>query len=181
MAKKKAPSIHSRAARRATSPSIDTDRSLKDIKPPSRTASQRRSVLAAQHSAGVTKKSKRGRKDNMSAKAKRRHEKGLEMAEAVSERTKSKVEKSIGRGKNVQQRSKAWDDINKAAEIKGQDDSETEVKGAQEWDADEDMEVADDQTIIPAPVTTIDESTEAMVAAAAAQPLPADDDGDEIL
>lgn len=158
-----APSIHSRAARRATDIDIDTDKSLKEVKPP-RDATQRPSVLAAHHSAGITKKAKRGRKEKMSAKARKRHEKGLEMAAAVVERTKNKVEKSKGRGRNIQQRSKNWDEINRAAEeAEGAEsaESDAEVKG-RGVDMDEDMDVAE-------------------VAAPAAVPLPADEDGDEIL
>lgn len=169
MAKKKAPSIHSRAARRATDIDIDTDKSLKEVKPP-RDATQRPSVLAAHHSAGITKKAKRGRKEKMSAKARKRHEKGLEMAAAVVERTKNKVEKSKGRGRNIQQRSKNWDEINRAAEeAEGAEsaESDAEVNGRR-VDMDEDMDVAD-------------ETLSAEVTAPAAVPLPADEDGDEIL
>ncbi|KAM5344733.1 hypothetical protein ACJ41O_010595 [Fusarium nematophilum] len=173
MAKKKAPSIHSRAARRATAIDIDTDKSLKDVHPPPRSAPHRPSVLAAQHSAGVSKKAKRGRKSAMSAKARRRHEKGLEMAEAVQERTRSKVEKSLGRGRAVQQRSKAWDDINKAAAAEeedhaAQDDKERRRDAAAGWETDEDMDVAGEEAV---PVAEV---------APAAVPLPMDDD-DEIL
>ncbi|KAI1020166.1 hypothetical protein LB503_006144 [Fusarium chuoi] len=165
MAKKKAPSIHSRAARRATDIDIDTDKSLKEVKPP-RDATQRPSVLAAHHSAGITKKAKRGRKEKMSAKARKRHEKGLEMAAAVVERTKNKVEKSKGRGRNIQQRSKNWDEINRAAEEAEGAESDAEVKG-REVAMDEDMDVADE--------------TSTDVTVPAAVPLPADEDGDEIL
>ncbi|KAF4435326.1 hypothetical protein FACUT_7237 [Fusarium acutatum] len=172
MAKKKAPSIHSRAARRATDIDIDTDKSLKEVKPP-RDATQRPSVLAAHHSAGITKKAKRGRKEKMSAKARKRHEKGLEMAAAVVERTKNKVEKSKGRGRNIQQRSKNWDEINRAAEeAEGAEsaESDTEMKG-RGVDMDEDMDVADEETTAPVAETNTP----------AAVPLPADEDGDEIL
>ncbi|RSL39189.1 hypothetical protein CEP53_014243 [Fusarium sp. AF-6] len=169
MAKKRGPSIHSRAARRATSPSIDADKSLKDVKPPPRSAPHRPSVLAAQHSAGVSKKSKR--KTAMSAKARRRHEKGLEMAEAVIERTRTKVEKSKGRGKSIQLRSKAWEEINRVAAEEGvEEDGEVEKKSGG-VELDEDMGGADEETLT-APVVPD--------AAPAAVPLPVDDD-DEIL
>ncbi|KAK2616651.1 hypothetical protein QQS21_000474 [Conoideocrella luteorostrata] len=117
MAKSKGPSKHSRAARRATSPSIDTDKSLKDIPLPKRNTSSdfRPSVLAVHRSAGVLKKSKPLRKTRMSAKMRRRHEKGLEMAEAITERTGKKIENSIGRAKAVQKRSRAWEDVNRDA------------------------------------------------------------------
>ncbi|KAL4728857.1 hypothetical protein ACLX1H_003258 [Fusarium chlamydosporum] len=173
MAKKKAPSIHSRAARRATDIDIDTDKSLKEVKPPPRDAPHRPSVLAAQHSAGVSKKSKRGRKDKMSAKARQRHEKGLEMAAAVAERTQNKIEKSKGRGRNIQQRAKNWEDINKAAEEAedAQESGDEEVKKNERgFEMDEEMNGAEEN--LTAPVT--DDS------AAPSAPV-ADEDGDEIL
>ncbi|RTE69881.1 hypothetical protein BHE90_015725 [Fusarium euwallaceae] len=168
MAKKRGPSIHSRAARRATSPSIDADKSLKDVKPPPRSAPHRPSVLAAQHSAGVSKKSKR--KTAMSAKARRRHEKGLEMAEAVIERTRSKVEKSKGRGRSIQLRSKAWEEINRVAAEEGVEEDEVEKRNGG-VELDEDMGGADEETLTALVVPD---------AAPAAVPLPVDDD-DEIL
>ncbi|WZH42972.1 Alb1-domain-containing protein [Fusarium acuminatum] len=172
MAKKKAPSIRSRAARRTTDIDIDTDKSLKEVKPPPRDTPQRPSVLAAQHSAGVTKKTKRGR--NLSTRARKRQEKGLEMAEAIAERTKTKVEKSKGRGKNIQQRSKNWDDINKAAEedeeVQESDGDEEVKKTEHKWEMDEEMNGADETT----PTTDVKPAPDAA-------PLPADEDGDEIL
>ncbi|POR35135.1 Ribosome biogenesis protein Alb1, partial [Tolypocladium paradoxum] len=77
MAKNKAPSKHSRAARRATSPGINTDKSLKDVALPSKAsraaaAADRPSVLAVHRSAGVQKKAKPTRKGRLSARARRR-------------------------------------------------------------------------------------------------------------
>lgn len=105
-----APSKHSRAAKRASSPSINTDKSLKEIKPP---VELKQPVLAARTDSGV-KKSK-GRKTVLSSKARKRREKTMDRAEAVMDRTETKVEKSKGRARNVQERSKAWDDLNKKA------------------------------------------------------------------
>lgn len=108
----------------------------------------------------------------MSAKARRRHEKGLEMAEAVTERTKSKVERSKGRGRNIQLRSKAWDEINRVAATEGAVEGGEEVEKRNEAvELDEDMDGADDETLT-APVIPD--------AAPAAVPLPVDDD-DETL
>jgi hypothetical protein len=168
-----APSIHSRAARRATDIDIDTDKSLKDVQPPTRDAPQRPSVLAAQHSAGVSKKAKRGRKDKMSAKARQRHERGLEMAAAVAERTQNKIEKSKGRGRNIQQRAKNWEEINKAAEEaeKAQESGDEDVKKDERGvELDEEMDGADET--LTAPVADN---------APSAAPVQADEDGDEIL
>jgi hypothetical protein len=108
-----ATSIHSRAAKRASSPSIDTDKSLKNIKPPSESTNYRPSVLAVHQGAGVTKKSKNGRKSVLSAKAKRRQDKLGDMAEAVMDKKVTRIEKSKGRARNTQDRSKAWEEHNR--------------------------------------------------------------------
>ncbi|KAI1464616.1 Alb1-domain-containing protein [Daldinia caldariorum] len=108
--KRKAPSIHSRVARRATSPSIDTDKSLKNIQPPAESVDYRPSVLAIHQGAGVSKKAKKGR--NMSSKARRRHEKEQDRAANIMERTEKKIAKSKGQARAIQSRSKAWDEIN---------------------------------------------------------------------
>ncbi|CRK04220.1 hypothetical protein BN1723_008849 [Verticillium longisporum] len=71
--KAKAPSKHSRAARRETDVDIDTDKSLKNVKAPAESVDARPSVLQAQHGAGITKRSKAGRKAVLSTKARRRH------------------------------------------------------------------------------------------------------------
>ncbi|RYP69076.1 hypothetical protein DL771_006307 [Monosporascus sp. 5C6A] len=106
----RAPSKHSRSARRATSPSIDTDKSLKDVKPPAESINHRPSILAIHHGAGVSKKAKKAR--NLSFKARRRQEKAQDRAAAVIERTELKVAKSKGQARTMQTRRKAWDDIN---------------------------------------------------------------------
>ncbi|KAI3391775.1 hypothetical protein diail_6797 [Diaporthe ilicicola] len=110
-----APSIHSRAARRATSPSINTDKSLKDVKPPSESTDYRPSVLGIHQNAGVTKKTKRGRKAVLSTKARKRQERGLERAEEIMDRTSAKVLKSKRAASDVANRKKGWDDINAQA------------------------------------------------------------------
>ncbi|KAF8866922.1 hypothetical protein BDZ45DRAFT_667591 [Acephala macrosclerotiorum] len=110
--KKGGASVHSRAAKRASSPGIDLDKSLKDLKPPQGTKKQRPSVLAIHQGAGVTKK-KNGRKTVLSAKAKRRQEKGMDRAEAVMDKTEKKVQKSKGKARTVQERAKNWEELNK--------------------------------------------------------------------
>lgn len=112
----------------------------------------------------------------MSAKARRRHERGLQMAEAVAERTSKKVEQSKGRGRAIQNRSKGWEEINKKAQDNEHagdtpsDDADDKNKG---WETDDDMDTGD-----KAAATT--------ESAFAAQPpadegfLPVDDD-EEIL
>ena len=82
-------------------------------------------MLAVHHSAGVQKKSNK-RKSQLSAKAKRRQQKGMEMAEAVMERTSKKVQKSTKRGQTVQERRKAWEDINRLTGDDNDNDEEGE-------------------------------------------------------
>lgn len=170
-----APSKHSRAARRATSPGIDTDKSLKEIQPPRQTKFERPSVLAVHHSAGVQKKSGK-RKGQLSAKAKRRQQRGMEMAEAIMERTSKKVQKSSKSQRTVQERRKAWEDINRLAaeENDGNDDNddEVEVNDAASKAAGNEWEETDEEVDDAAP------ATEEVANAPAAQ---LDDDLDEIL
>ena len=107
--------VRSRFAKRATSPSIDLDRSLTEAKLP-RTApvshknhSVRPSSVIAMHAAtgaGISKKNKGSRP--MSRKARERLEKGLEMAERVMGRTEEKVLKSKDRAKAVEGRRVSW-------------------------------------------------------------------------
>ncbi|PKS07273.1 hypothetical protein jhhlp_005875 [Lomentospora prolificans] len=141
------PSLHSRAARRATSPSIDTDKSLKEIQPPSpERAESRPSVLAARQGAGVTKKASK-RKTMLSSKARRRLEKGSDKAEAISERVASKIEKSLKQGKLVRSRGKTWDEVNgsaatKKSKKKGQNPPQEEA-----WETDDEEMAAEDAPI----------------------------------
>ena len=108
-------SIHSRAARRATSPSIDTDKSLKQIRAPQESVDRRPAVLAAHHAGGVTKKTKAGRKAVLSSRARRRQEKSMDRAEVVMDRTAIKVQRSKGHAKVIDSRKKTWDEVNKEA------------------------------------------------------------------
>ncbi|KAI1776017.1 Alb1-domain-containing protein [Hypoxylon cercidicola] len=135
--KKKAPSLHSRSARRATSPSIDTDKSLKNVQPPAESVDHRPSVLSIHHGAGVSKKTKKGR--NLSSKARKRFEKGQDRAAAIMERTEHKVAKSKGQARTMQSRRKAWDDINNqipSNKKKPQDEANDEEDAASELDED---------------------------------------------
>ncbi|KAI0525702.1 Alb1-domain-containing protein [Xylaria bambusicola] len=115
--KKKAPSLHSRAARRATSPSINTDKSLKDVQPPPESVDHRPSVLAIHQGAGVSKKQKKSRA--MSSKARKRHEKAQDRAAAIIERTEKKVALSKDKSRAIEGRRKVWEEINKNVPIGG--------------------------------------------------------------
>ena len=102
--------MHSRAARRETSPGIDTDKSLKFVKPPQDDADRRSSVLSAHSGGGISKSSKR--KQVLSSKAKRRQAKSMDRAEAIMDRTAKKVEKSKGQAKVTYSRRRTWEEIN---------------------------------------------------------------------
>lgn len=132
-----APSLHSRAARRATSPSIDTDKSLKNVKPPPESIDHRPSILAIHHGAGVSKKTRKGR--NASFKARRRQEKAQDRAAAIMERTELKAARSKGQARAIQTRKKAWDDINEHMPLDSRkSDKSQDRDGDGDWDEDSD-------------------------------------------
>ncbi|KAJ9142571.1 hypothetical protein NKR19_g7163 [Coniochaeta hoffmannii] len=174
---KKAQSVHSRAARRATSPGIDTDKSLKNVQPPPESVNIRPAVLAAHHAGGVTKKTKR--KSQLSHKARLRQERNLERAEAIAERTALKVQKSKGQARVIQSRKKTWDELNR--EILGREAADNKKKSkdpegdaavaAFYADTDEEMDGADIDTIGGETATTGD----------APIPVPAPLEEEEIL
>ncbi|RDW88616.1 hypothetical protein BP6252_00648 [Coleophoma cylindrospora] len=172
--KKGAASVHSRAAKRASSPSINTDKSLKEIKAPEETKN-RPSVLAVHQGAGVSKKSKNGRKAVLSAKAKRRQEKGLDRAEAVMDKKEIKIEKSRGKARNVQERAKAWEELNKKMIAKKlrEEALDKENNEDEDWeDNKEDIQIEGTSTVEVAEPATI----------AAEQPVAMDaEDEEEIL
>ncbi|KAF7881901.1 uncharacterized protein EAF02_006589 [Botrytis sinoallii] len=132
-------SVRSRAAKRASSPSIDTDKSLKNVKAPAETVYNPQ-ILSPHQGAGVSKK-KSGRQ--LSSKAKKRQNKGMDRAEAVMDRTSTKIEKSKYRGRNVQERAKTWEALNKKAQeaVQAAMDKENEVS-----EGEEDVDVEDDQS-----------------------------------
>ncbi|KAK4203657.1 Alb1-domain-containing protein [Triangularia verruculosa] len=111
---KKGPSKHSRASRREEPIDINTDKSLKTALPPVvSTDHHRPAVLAAQLSSSVSKPSRKtGRKAQLSHKARKRQERAMDMAEAIMERTMTKVEKSLVHAKVINTRRKPWDEIN---------------------------------------------------------------------
>ncbi|KAF7935503.1 hypothetical protein BELL_0102g00050 [Botrytis elliptica] len=132
-------SVRSRAAKRASSPSIDTDKSLKNVKAPAETVYNPQ-ILSPHQGAGVSKK-KSGRQ--LSSKAKKRQNKGMDRAEAVMDRTSTKIEKSKYRGRNVQERAKTWEALNKKAQeaVQAAMDKENEVS-----EGEGDVDVEDDQS-----------------------------------
>jgi hypothetical protein len=143
--------VHSRAARRAASPSIDLDKSLKpttrDSASPSRPSQAKPHALAAQN-AGIQKKQKKG---NMTRAQRIRHEKGLERAAAVMDKRQVKVVKSLGKQDNIKERAKGWEDVNgegkknkkkKTISLEEADGNEAEAKNMG-WVDDEDMDEND--------------------------------------
>jgi hypothetical protein len=179
-----ATSIHSRAAKRASSPGIDLDKSVKGLKPPVDTKKHRPSVLAVHQGAGVTKKSKNGRKSVLSAKAKRRQEKGLDRAEAVMDKKEKKVEKSKGRARTVQERAKAWEELNKKMLAKKARDEALALEKENWVDKDEgddmDEDVVDEEVELDAEINE-DPAAEPMAVEGIAQsiPLPGPVDNEE--
>ncbi|KAH7033355.1 Alb1-domain-containing protein [Microdochium trichocladiopsis] len=163
--KNRTPSVHSRAARRATDLDIDTDKSLKEVRPPSESVDHRPSILAIHQNAGVTKKAKKGR--NLSSKARKRQEKSMDRAAAIMERTEHKVVQSKNRGRTVETRRKTWDDINKSIP----DFANSAMPGDEdEWESDDSSEEAGQKKSGAAkPGATAVSSTEASKV-----PLPAE-------
>lgn len=98
-----ATSIHSRAAKRASSPSLNLDKSLTSIRAPAESSALRSSVLSVHNGAGVTKRKGKGKP--MSRQQRRRLENRSEKAEAVMDKTEKKVTKSLVKGKVVKERS----------------------------------------------------------------------------
>jgi hypothetical protein len=143
-------------------------------------------VLAAHHSAGIQKKAKRGRKSQLSAKAKRRQERGLDMAEAVAERTHTKLQRSLGRSRVVNDRRKAWDEINSkltdGLEGAAADNGEDGPADSKEWGTDEDVSDVDgDKNIEDAGADANGQKPAEDLAQNDSGFLPVDVDGDEIL
>lgn len=95
----------SRAARRATSPSINTDKSLKEAP----RATETTPILAAYKGAGIHKKTK---KKQLSHAQRQRQEKVLQKAEAVHDILETKRADASSRLKRRRGRRALWDDIN---------------------------------------------------------------------
>ncbi|KAL4901666.1 hypothetical protein BDW74DRAFT_72205 [Aspergillus multicolor] len=136
MAKARTQSKHSRAARRAASPSVDLDKSLANLPRPEDTPLPRESVLADRAKAGVTKKQSKPKALSRAQRA--RQQKGLERAEAVMDQHEIKLAKSNNRAKAVKNRRADWSDLNgKASKFaalaeadNGDDDAMVDVPAA---------------------------------------------------
>ncbi|KAE8154980.1 Alb1-domain-containing protein [Aspergillus avenaceus] len=106
MAKTRSQSKHSRAARRAVSPSADVDKSLTSLPRAESTVVQRESILSERANAGVTKKQPKPKAKSRVQRA--RQQKGIDRAELVLDQLEKKVEKSVTRGKTVKERRVGW-------------------------------------------------------------------------
>lgn len=169
------------------------------MQPPTTSASTHRpAVLGIHANAGVSKKTKRGRKSVLSTRARARHDRGLERAEAVVDRTATKIQKSKYAASLVETRKKGWDEINAAAAaVKGgakmgglganmfaglAEESEPDEEEAEEWvdELDDDMAEAEPVAAAPANKTKAVKKSKASKAAApaAAVAQPLDDDVD---
>ncbi|KAI9790709.1 MAG: hypothetical protein M1816_004850 [Peltula sp. TS41687] len=169
-------SRHSRAARRASSPSHNLDKSLRAVKPPTEGPDHRPSILAIHHGAGVTKRSKR--KAPVSSKKRKRHEKGIERAELVMDRLEKKVARSMGKGKSVKGRKTTWDELNTKLTAEGNSkeaghEQQEDLEGEDEHMSVESEDVAEHPTV--------DGTSSPRLPEAAAVALPGSDDDDGIL
>ncbi|KAL3455464.1 Alb1-domain-containing protein [Aspergillus heterothallicus] len=113
MAKAKPQSKHSRAARRAASPTVDLDKSLVNLPRAEKTELHRESILSDRANAGVSKKQA---KPKAKSRAQRmRQQKGIERAEAIMDQHEIKLVKSNNRAKAVKNRRADWTDLNEKA------------------------------------------------------------------
>ncbi|BCR99472.1 Alb1 domain-containing protein [Aspergillus luchuensis] len=111
MAKSRPQSKHSRAARRAASPSLDVDKSITSLPRAEETTVQRDSILSERANAGVSKKASKGKAKTRAQRL--RQQKGVERAEAVMDQLEKKVVKSESRAKSVKARRAEWEDLNR--------------------------------------------------------------------
>ncbi|CAL5870859.1 uncharacterized protein PFLUO_LOCUS5100 [Penicillium psychrofluorescens] len=115
MAKNRPLSQHSRAARRAASPSLDLDKSLRTLPRAESPTGQHSSVLSERANSGVQKRQKKGK--NVSKAQRLRQQKGLERAEAVVDQMQVKLAKSANRQKTINSRRADWEDTNRKSTI----------------------------------------------------------------
>ncbi|KAJ9613531.1 hypothetical protein H2200_003473 [Cladophialophora chaetospira] len=131
----------SRASKRATSPSINVDESIKQAP----RASDATPILSARPGSGITKSKKKQKP--LTRGQRRRQERGVAMAEVVQDRMARKVEDSAGRLKKRRERKGMWDEVNgsvnKFDRLKGLGD-EAEGDEKDEW---EDMEDVDERAV----------------------------------
>ncbi|CAG5181050.1 uncharacterized protein ALTATR162_LOCUS9568 [Alternaria atra] len=158
--KKRPVTIHSRAARRAASPSLNLDKSAqkpanttRDSASPSRPSQANPHALKAKD-AGIQKRQK---KDTKMTRAQRlRYQKGLERAEENMDKLEKKRAKSVGKSKKIVERAKGWEDVNGDGTKKSKKEVALEQLEAEEkrkereWVSDEDMDVEEETAVAAA-------------------------------
>ncbi|EFQ95002.1 hypothetical protein PTT_07135 [Pyrenophora teres f. teres 0-1] len=148
--KKRQVTVHSRAARRAASPSLNLDKSAqkpahttRDSASPSRPSKINPHALAAKD-AGIQKKQRKS--GNMTRAQRLRYQKGLERAEDNMEKLEKKRMKSLGKEKKIKERAKGWEDVNGEGLKKSKKEHTVEEVEAEEmrgdggWVSDEEMD-----------------------------------------
>ncbi|GAB7339245.1 hypothetical protein MBLNU457_5900t1 [Dothideomycetes sp. NU457] len=163
--KTRAVSVHSRAARRAASPSAGIDRSLENA-----TGAEDEKLskkFLSPHAGGITKKKK---SKPMTRQQRVRQEKGMQRAEADMDKLATKVTKSHKKAKTIKSRAATWEELNKLA---GSAPGTTSFSALQEdsIDTDDDDEDEDKQVEDKAEVLASQPQAEAQ----------ADEEVDEVL
>ncbi|KAF2111457.1 Alb1-domain-containing protein, partial [Lophiotrema nucula] len=143
--KKRQVTVHSRAARRASSPTP------KNLIPNTRTPSPPPKVAPKPHvlaakSSGVQKRQKN---KPMKRGQRMRLEKSMSKAEDVLEKLEVKVKRSVGKEQLIKERAKGWEEVNelKKRRNKGknafallEDENEVGERKEREWVSDEEMD-----------------------------------------
>ena len=83
----------------------------------------------------------------------------MDMAEAVMDKKEKKIEKSKGRARNVQERAKAWEDLNKKILAKKAAQEALEKENLSTEDNEEEMddeEQVETETTLPTEATTLE-------------------------
>ena len=106
-------SLRSRAARRGTSPSIDTDKTLKAVEPPVETVQLQTNVLGLRNG-GITKKKTQ---KPMSRQQRLRQQKALERADRNIDKLDRKVATSVQKEKRVKARRVCYPDCMDALHV----------------------------------------------------------------
>jgi hypothetical protein len=178
--------IHSRAARRAVSPSLNLDKgaqkpahTTRDSASPSRPSKVNPHALAAKD-AGIQKKQKKG--TNMTRAQRLRYQKGLERAEENMEKLEKKRIKSVGKEKTIKERAKGWEDVNgdgtkKTKKPHALDQLEEEEKRKErEWVSDEDMDEDEAAVVVEQGAEVKGDGKEVDVEISQSVPAPAEEE-----
>ncbi|KAL1302338.1 hypothetical protein AAFC00_002745 [Neodothiora populina] len=131
-------SSHSRAARRAASPSLDVDKSITSLKAPV-DAVDYNPKSSGVHDGGISKKKNT---KHMTRAQRLRHEKGLNRADQVIDILEQKRMKSGAREKRTKDRAGDWEELNKKY-ANGVPSKGNLFQAIQEQDAQED-DLSDD-------------------------------------